>query len=281
MARSERILMDRELGELNISIGTSLAIEGAFGVHPEAPVTPPPIMKYSYLWINVSTLFRNVFASLTSDDQDYVIPEDIADAIISEMSIIDGAVQDKTNSQTKCVFYINDIRAGLDRKYPKATIKIPTTPRQVTYQNLHDTVCMLVSERNYDIDLRIFKRAIEGQGSILILTHYSIDLLCRYNFDQMTLLESHTGKIKPPALWGSKLGVKDETLPFNIFMVQLFGDGSTLFMAKPIKYRRPVLELAKQDRWSPITTIARIKQSLDKLNDVDIKTFLIELTRTY
>lgn len=279
-SKSETIILDREVGQIDVSIGTSLALESAFNIHPEIKHNTPPIKNYDLLYVNLSTLFRNIYASLTSDNQNMVSVNDYVDVMLSEMNVIDGKVQDQTNSSVRVVFYFNDIYPTLKRRYRYAAVKIPTTDRQVIYQTTHDEVIKKTIPLIDDLNIKFFTHDIKDNGRCLILTHYSTDLLSRYGFDKLDLLESHTGKIKLPAQWGSKLSVRDDTMPFNHFTLQVFGDGSTLFSAQPIKYRRVVSEIAKKDKWSAITTMAKIKQSLNKIDDRHIRDHLQLLTLT-
>jgi hypothetical protein len=45
----------------------------------------------------------------------------------------------------------------------------------------------------------------------------------------------------------------------------------------PIKYRRVVLELAKSDRWTPITTVAKIRAGLSSIKDSNIREDLLKV----
>lgn len=276
--RSEKLISEREVGQIEVSIGTSLALESAFNIHPDIKHKSPPIKNYDLLYINLSTLFRNLHASLTSENQNMVSVNDYVDVLLSEANVIDGQVQDKTNSSVKVVFYFNDIYPTLERKYRYASIKKPTTDRQLIYQQTHDEVLQRTIPLLDGLEVKFFNHDLKDNGRCLIMTHYSVDLLSKYGFDKLDLLESHTGRIKPPSEWGSKLGIKDDTIPFNHFTLQLFGDGSTLFSAQPIKFRRAVIDIAKRDRWSAITTMAKIKQSLNKIDDRSIRDHLQLLT---
>lgn len=275
---SVNLIIDREKGQTDVSIGTSLALESAFNIHPEIRHANIPIKNYDLIYINLSTVFRNIYASLTSEHQNMVSVNDYVDALLSEVNLIDGQVQDITNGSVKTVYYFNDIYKSLIKRYKYAIIKKPTTDRQLIYQSTHDEVLSLTLPLLDGLDVRLFDHDLNGQGRCLLLTHYTTDLLSKYNFDILDLLESHTGKIKPSRQWGSKLGIKDDTMPFNRFTLQLFGDGSTLFSAQPMRFRKPVIELANKDRWSAVTTMSRIKQSLTKINDKDIRDQLLKLT---
>ena len=97
--------------------------------------------------------------------------------------------------------------------------------------------------------------------------NFTIDLLSNYSFPSCKLLESHTGKIKPKTYWNSKLSGKDSGLmPFNAMTLQIFGDGEN-FAAYPRKLKLELIELAKKNKWSPITTNAKVESDLNKMTD--------------
>ena len=268
---------DRDVGNIGVSIGTSLAIENSLGVLPENPMNEPPILKFNSLYINLSTMFRNLSASLTARDQKALIPEDAAGVLYAEMSMIEGFVNDVVGSKVNVVFYTNDV-GDLSKRYPHAKVKKPTTQKQEIYQAIHDdTLRYLVGMFDSEVNYQAFNFKMQGKGDVLLLTHVPFDLLSNYNFDRLVLLESHTGRLKPKSEWGSKLGAKDATLPFNEFMLQVFGDGSTFLSPLPIKHRKALLEVASKDKWSPITTVPRMKVSITKIEDRDIRNDLLNI----
>jgi hypothetical protein len=273
---SEDVLLNREMGQVQLSIATSLALEGAFGIYPEREESPAPILKYTRLWINVSTMFRNLFTSLTSDEQARVTAREIAPLLASEMSILEGEVINVTGRKLKVTFYYNDLR-NLKKMMPHANVKIPTTDKQRIYNAIHDESIRAMSEMLDQVDYRIFTGKIDGDGNALMITHTPIDLLSFNRFDELTLLESHTGKLKKRAMWGSKLGIKDETMPFNEFTMTVFGDQSTHLSPLPIKFRRVVTDLAKKNRWTPLTTLAKIRMDLGTVKDPHLKETLLKI----
>lgn len=267
---SEEALLNRELGQTQLSIGTSLALEGAFGIYPEKEESPAPILKYTRLWVNVSTMFRNLVNSLTSEEQAQVTSKTIAPILASEMSILEGEVQNVVGRKLTTTFYYNDMHK-LKSLMPNANVKEPTTPKQKIQHALHDQTVKSLNNYLDQIDFRYFEGKIRGDGRALMITHNPVDLLSFNRFDELTLLESHTGKLKPRSQWGSKLGVKDLTLPFNEFTLTVFGDGSTYISPMPMKYRRTLLDLAQRNRWSPVTTLPKIRMELATIKDPQIK----------
>jgi hypothetical protein len=276
MRNSEDILAEREMGQYPISIGTSLALEGANGVYPEREESPAPLLKYNRLWINVDTLFRNLFGSLTAEDQARVTAKDLAIALASEFSPIDAAVAETAGQKVKVTFYQNH-HSHMSKWFPKANLKKPTTPKQRIFAGLRAETLRHLPDYLDEVDFRHTDGILDGDGRALILTHSAVDLLSVGHFDELALLESHTGKIKPRSQWGTKLGVKDETVPFNTFTLQAFGDGATLLSPMSIKYRRAILEVAKNDRWVSVTTLAKIRMGLNTIKDPTIRQDVLDL----
>lgn len=224
----------------------------------------------------MATLFRNLFNSMTAEEQDRVIARDLSIALASELGPIDAAVADVAGRKVKVTFYLNQL-TRMAVWFPKANLKKPTTPKQRIFAGLMAETLSLLPNYLEDIDYRYADGPLEGDGRALILTHSAVDLLSTYRFDELVLLESHTGKLKPKSQWGTKLGAKDETMPFNAFTLQVFGDGSTHFSPMSIKYRRAVLEVAKKDRWVSVTTLAKIRMGVNTIKDPQIKDDLITL----
>jgi hypothetical protein len=86
-------------------------------------------------------------------------------------------------------------------------------------------------------------------------------------------LESHTGAIKNPAEWNTKLtgGAKElSNIPFNRFTLQLFGDNGHMFLSGPLRLREIVLGIAKRDHWTSVTTSERVSFGIRNIpNDID------------
>jgi hypothetical protein len=272
-------LAERDKGQVPISIGTALAVEGALGIFPDRPVSPPPILKYKQVWFNLFTLFRNLMGSVDAEQQKSVLPYELVPALWEDMHGIAAAIDQASNGGIEPVFYLNDYSA-LPRVYPKASLKTPATPAQADYALLEQKTLRLLMSEKPSLTLRSYGLKIEGRHpASLIVTHFPVDLFGRYSFEKLDLLESHTGKIKTPAQWNTKLTVKDdvELLPFNEFTLQLFGDKSIQFRPLGIVLRREVMAVAKANHWSSVTTMEKIKATLGKVKDPEILALLKEL----
>ena len=130
------------------------------------------------------------------------------------------------------------------------------------------------------MDIRTYRYELTGQHpEAFIVTHLPVDLLSRYNFKKLELVESHTGAIKAFPHWHSKLtgGKELVNIPFNAFSLQVFGDNGNLFTPLLPSLRKEVLRLAQEDRWVAITTDDKIRMSLRKVTDPTSRAILMSL----
>lgn len=245
-------------------------IEGA------SPVNPP-VASYNRLMVNIRTMFRNMAGSMPTDLRTQVPAEDYVLALQNEMEVIRAAIDQVTKGLTQVVFYYPSYKS-LKRKFPHAIWVTTNTPRQI--HDMHTETATLehlrtltTTEELIDVD-----SDIGDQGkTAMVLTSYPVDLLSRYNFASLVLLESHTGAIKPPILWYTKLrdGRNLKVIPFDRMTLQVFGDNS-LFRAVPIKIRRHLIEIGNKAKWNPTTTKAYILKTIEAERDPTLEKFIKE-----
>jgi hypothetical protein len=269
---------NREKGQVPISIGTSLALEAGFGVYPDRPETPAPFTRVKQLWVNVRTIVRNLYACLPTDLKDTVLPDDLWREALNELAIIITSTAKQTPN-VKVVYYVSDY-ARLKQRFPHANIKEPVTAKQIFQQKVEDVTLRLLLENNHQLDVKFFDFEIQGQfPASFIMTHLPIDLLAKYRFDKLELLESHTGKIKGPGAWHTKLtnGKELGNIPFNSFTLQLFGDNGNMFSPQSISIRRSMLEAARLGNWTTVSTMEKIRATVDKIPNPVHRTELMKL----
>lgn len=277
-------LAQREMGQVPISIGTSLALEGAGGIIEEAPVTPAPIisLKPRECWVNLRTLFRNFFNSLDRDTRNRLLPADVVPFLIEELEIIQAAIAKISSFNTKPVLYYCTLQSMV-KEFPHAKLKEAKTVNQLFYVDMEKRVCHALIEHLGKESVRLFDVHLKGRHpSAFILTHAPVDLLSHRFFDQLWLLESHTGKIKGRAQWSTKLtGSKGyENIPFNRLSLQIFGDDSTYFYAMSIKVKRFLVDLAKKKRWGPMTSKDKILHDIKFEREPEFEAFARRLFKT-
>lgn len=259
---------NREKGQVPVTIGTALALEAGMGVYPDRPEIPPPFSRAKQLWINLRTIVRNLYACLPTDLKDQVLPDDMWRAALEELSIITTAVTKGSQGNTQVIYYVSDY-SRLAQRFPGGIIKEPKTPKQITQQRIEDTTLRLMLENNHEARVEFFEFDIQGQHpASFILTHLPVDLLARYRFERLELLESHTGRIKGPGGWSTKLtnGKELENIPFNKFTLQLFGDNSNMFAPQSITLRRLIMDLATRWNWTNVTTMEKIRETVKKVD---------------
>lgn len=265
MDKYYQVLADREVGtQVPISIATALALESAFGISEEMPEhkNKPPILTANALWINIRTLIRNIMSAIPSADQQRVFPDPLVDAISSEIQIIEAAVDRYTHGGCKVVIYCQSYRS-IEREYPHCFHRALKTDKQQFLRGLEDEAIQKVEGL---LQTPISKSDLKLKGNndnALIITHMPVDLLSRYEFTKLRLLESHTGKVKTSTSWNSKLtGGKDlARMPFNHVTLQFFGDG-VHFSTFPAKEKKQIIELADARRWNPTTTLDKMKSDI-------------------
>lgn len=250
-------ISSRGMGQISVSIGTSLALEGAFGILEDAPNKNPVIDRVDVIYVNVRTLLRNFFGAFSSELVADLFPEDIKPAIETEMSVIRGAVEAASSGRVEVVYYACGYRT-LSQRFPKAILKAATTDKQRAAAMREETALSEIvkysDKSTYPIILSDLDLPKDPRRALL-LSSYAVDLLQKYNFASLTLLESHTGAVKVQATWHTKLtNGKDLTMiPFDRMTLQMFGDGN-LFTGYPIKVKRRLIEIATKYKWTPLTT---------------------------
>lgn len=270
-----RAVSEREVGGIPVSIGTSLAIESLCNVHPDVKHPHPPVTDASHIWINLRTLYRNLYGSVAREVKNYLTADITSMVLMEEIEIIEAALKN-VNAAVKVVYYVA-AHNTLEVKFPNAKLKGARTDLQKQQLELEKATFQLLTKQREDI--RLFDIDLNGEdATAFILTHHPIDLLSRYRFRRLALIESHTGAIKPPPLWYTKLngGSELERIPFNRMSLQLFGDG-VMFSPFPIKIRKAILELAAKHRWNSVTTKDKIIQNLKAMSDRATGDFVAEL----
>lgn len=265
MENFDQLLSARKKDNLPISVGTSLAIEAL-----------KENQRYESIWINVRTLYRNILHSIEDTDEraKFMLKDNrpeaaaaIGKVISQEKEIIQNYLNGRVDGVRLYLLGYQD----LAKKYPNAKLKTPMTDNQKNYWGLMESVIDEVLGVDYDQEIRWDKGSeLEGEATrSVIITNHPVDLLSRTKFRDLRLLESHTGAIKPKSQWFTKLsdGKDLKNMPFNRFTIQVFGDGPLQFERWNIKFRNAILGMARDNRWSPVTTLDRIRFSIDRMRD--------------
>lgn len=262
-----------------LSIGTGLAFESLFS--PTSPVydnerkvpTKANLASYDTFWINLTTLFRNIFTAIPKDQVASVKQSDLFSTLLEEIDVIVNLV-DNSGAGTKIQFYYSTYNK-LELKVALQTVKsiklrTPNTEKQLFQHEMMlavvEAVCKLQGDHIK------FGDAIEPtrRDKALVLTHQPYDLTNTSKFDEISLLESNTGLIKPKHQFNSKYypipnvepGVGGMgSLPFHRKLLLVFGDKS-LISPMPLVFRLKIIETAKKRHWTPLTTMDKMNLEL-------------------
>lgn len=281
-ARAMEAISSREVGQIPVSIGSSLALEGAFGILEDNHNNNPMINHVDVLYVNLRTLIRNMIGAIDSERLNDVFPEDLAYALINEMTIIEQSVSRVSNGRVSTQIYLCNYRT-IPKRFPFAILKAATTEKQkLAALREENTIIELMLLLKQSPGVKILETDIDldrDNRRVLMMTSYAVDLLQRYRFNSLTLLESHTGATKPPALWHTKLsnGKELSNIPFDRMTIQFFGDNSNLFTAFPIKSRRAMLDIAQKNRWTSMTTKDYIISSVKKAYEPELEKLVLNL----
>lgn len=252
-------IIERDVGQLPISIGTSLAFEGLLGIHPQKPEQPTNVKTIQQVWVNIRTLARNLFEAMPTEKALGIDFTAAVGVLLTEVQTIQIALT-QYGCSSKVRFYLAS-KDAVKWTFPKAKFKEAKTPKQIAYVMFERFVCIELYQQmkalNIDV-MEIDAKPKPGEGIVAILTHYPHELLWKPQFSRLLLLESHTGKLKTYNTWYTKLtGLKgkgvDCPMPFTEFTIQVFGDGQTL-EGQALSIRKELKELATEKKWTGITT---------------------------
>lgn len=269
-------LLDRTVGLYQCSIGTSLAIEGAAHTGDKVDLKgTPPIYKFESVWFNLRTLIRNAYNSYDKDFQESLLVDTLIKTVEDDWALVQQGIQGHV-PECEVVLYLctyERISAAL----PNAAFRNSTTSKQMIYEALEKDVIYHFMEE-YKDTLQQFRWKLKGSKRCTIITHIPLDLVSASQFPAMELLESHTGALKGPKDWWTKMSVKKDgpIIPFNLAMLQIFGDNATL-KPQDLKVRKRLLEISEKRHWHPLTTLSKIKQDVT----LEYEPHLVEFIRKF
>lgn len=276
--------LPRTLGDGGLSIGTYLSMESVFDLPKYDPEREVPekidLTKYNYFLFNHFTLIRNVLNSFEEKDKVKLMDhKDFFLIIENEINILEMYFSAFPN----CKFIIyqptyDDIVKNYNLNKGELST-VPYTQWLILYQHLKgwykDKRCKLNQMVNVLKDHKLERL----EGDIILCTHIPCDLL---NRGRISLLESHTGKLKTQKDYYSKLhdlGTKDLShIPFVEESLYIFGGGHLI---KPMSLflRREVYKISQEKNWTYKTTRDKLKMDLN--NNISTKDIFKGFKRMY
>lgn len=243
------MILEREKGTtLAFSIGTALPLETNLLIEK---------VVIKEIWFNIKTLFRNYIQAFPTGM--YPQRKQMAEEFIEE---VENIVSFCKEQGVAAQLYITADPSESARLFWTAKLKSPKTPKQRQYAD-YERIIISMATAKFKDDIKEFKFTINGpiDRVVHMLTSFPIDLLSQYKFGKLLLLESHTGTVKGPSEWITKI-TKDATrrhLPFNILTLIVLGDGPLNFYALRTTNRQDLLTLSNSGKWNPSTSMPKVK----------------------
>lgn len=259
-----------ERGQFPVNIPTSLALESLMNIHPERTWDQAPHTNYEHFWLNLRTLYRNICSSYTSDINLLLTPGVIAELLQDEWEAVKSILASRTKIQP--VLYLCNYKAIYTRYRQHSVFKKDLTQKQQDdRERMEKSISQFLKDvgpdyvQGFDTDI---EPEHKGSGKYLFQTHIAFDLLSWRYFEDMDLLESHTGAIKNRSLWYTKYnnGKDLSMIPFTQYFLRVFGDRE-FFSPKDAELRKAIVDLANQYNWNSLTTDARVRLNLDQLKN--------------
>ena len=276
----------RTVSAFPLSVGTSLALESVFNGVQE-PIDPSRVIpqkveinNYDAFWINVGTLFRNLYNALNKDSIKFLLPSDFADGLEQEMETINDLCLENSGRRIGAFFY-HCSYADIHKRFKRGNLRTPKSDLQLQYAKLYQKTFDLLLKRSRQQRIREIveyeSKFSGGNKNVLILTHFPLDLLNYRKFKGLELLESHTGILKKQPEWCTKYynGRDLNFLPLNGILLTVFGDDHH-FHPQPKKMKDAILEIAKKRRWHCLTDSKEIVNGIKTLNDFALRDALLE-----
>ena len=263
----------RKTSGFSLSLATGLAMETIFRPRqevfdPDRVVPKAPTRAYGALVVNVQTLIRNI---INACEQQYWVGLNsglVLEVLQQEMEVLRSLCLNEGMGRIQPLFFTSDYDTIMVGLSPIFKLREDTTPTLRMLRSLTDNTVLDLRRTHEQVfqigDVEKMCRASDN----LMLTHRPMDLLIYPNVHWLSLLESHTGKIKDYREWNTKYhrfpDARFDRLPFLRVLLYLFGDSSTITPTS-LKIRRKILDEAERDRWNPTTSDFRVMSCLSKI----------------
>ncbi len=278
-------ISSRTVSGFPLSIGTSLAFESVFEPIQEVldPNRPIPqhieLGSYDEMWINVGTLFRNMYNAVERTSTKFLTAAEMANEIVAEMEQIADLVKSYSNDRVKTRFYTCSYN-DLTSRFKLGSLRLPRTELQLQYSDLYENTLKILNRRSDAHQIREIVQYNSKFSSmskkVLIMTHFPIDLLNHTKFKDLDLLESHTGILKKRPDWHTKYydGRDLNFLPLNGILLTVFGDDHH-FRPQQKAMKEAVLNLAIERKWNCLTTDREVVMGIKTMRDHALRESLL------
>lgn len=240
--------MSRETGEYPISIGTSVCFETLNSASSEAVKDKRGSVKK--ILISVDTLVRNLRGACRND---VLSVSEYASYLLQEMELIEE-LSEKLPRKPKVLFY-HALFDGVTKRYPHALMREKSSKRMDDDHLVNSIISEAALQTQiavgnyYDISFDV-----TSDDSSIIIAHRAPELLRFSEFDNMSLLESHTGALKQRPNWYTKFTDGKHLPPMPFCPGTLFICGDNTFFKPRTAARKFLIAVATANKWRGNTT---------------------------
>jgi len=248
----------RALGALGMSAATSLAFENS---------GTDSIRTADVMMFNLRTLIRNAIEAYETEDRERKDEEQIAKDVEADMVLIAKWLEaNRLGKPVKLIVYCPSY-AIFKLKFKYADRAEAKTEKQKERVRVVDGAIKILLKKYEKLIEKTVMGLPDFKGNGVVMTHHVIDLVDTTAVTRLYLFESRTGAIKPYTQWYTKLTGGDELhyMPFNRLTIQIFGDRSTNFRSSSIGIKNLVKKLAADHKWTPATTMSRVRSNINDL----------------
>lgn len=260
----KNLLEDRQLGPSGLVIGTHLALETFFYkdldlYDKDRDFVKGDINKYSYHVYNVFTIARNILNACLYKNKEEIIMDPSFPKVM-KFEVTQLSEYYKGTNCTPLLFYpdYKPIYSGYN--VGKETADTANYREHMLIKGVLSKMNIKACNNNKGYVIPKLK------GEILLTTNIPVDL---FNPHNITLLESHTGKLKTRSEWNSKyhpVGKADLTnLPYVEELLYILGD-KIIVTPCDIKTRKELVAIATKHKWNPRTTRMQVISDLNRYN---------------
>lgn len=258
----------RLTSSFDLSIGTGLAFESLLPpTHPrydESREIPNKVNlnEYTRVFVNVITLARNIIASFNTTGLVYLGPTEVGNILNYEINVITELLKSQ-NPAIDIHYYLSEYE-HVGSNVDQVKLRVAKTEKQKLIETLKSMGISRAHASNPDIVL--YKNVIDVgyTGNVIMFTSSAVDLATYKGTGKLSMLESNTGMLKPRHLWYTKYynGADLNMLPLTHKLLKIFGD-NIHYSPMSIKVKEQIIDLAKDKKWTPLTTQARVSEDIN------------------
>jgi hypothetical protein len=222
--------------------------------------------------INIRTVLRSIIRmenTVSSQTRLFKQTDKLAETLYSEVITIKELYADKN---INVLFWLPEYNS-LRKQYGEEKFRVQKNPIYNVFSSENINFWNVFSKK-YNVHFEELNISSYGYTKAYMTSHMSVDFLNIKYFEELVLVESHTGLIKDThSLWTkyNKVGDIDWNLPFTEELLFIIGDKN---FVKPTKHkiRKHLQQLSIEHNCTPYSTMDKVGNCLTSIyREFDVK----------